>query len=213
MTTGQSPTRRLPSLAVVTPWRDHPELAPDYFAAIDAGQPDQLVIVDDGSVEPLGFAATRIEKGGFCTASNAGLELVETEAVLFLNNDIAPQRPDWLTPIREAVTAGVVLGRLVFSHHADVDGVGYPYVDGWCLAMLTRDARRIGGWDERYDEAGPAYYSDNSFALQARLHGMVLRELFPGIRHKGGQTGGGWASESIAANKVLWESEVREALR
>jgi hypothetical protein len=81
-------------------------------------------------------------------------------------------------------------GPLRFDPHGNVDDVPYPYVDGWCLAMLTEDARALGGWDEAYDDAGPAYFSDNALAFQARLPGMRLREVRPGLRHKGGQTGG-----------------------
>ncbi len=209
--TGQSPKKRHWSIAVCTPWRDHQELAPDYFTAIESSPPDQLIIVDDGSEEPLPFAHERIERSGFCGASNKALELAETDAVLFLNNDIAPFRHGWLEDIRKQIQPGVVLGMLCYLHHGDVDGVNYPYVDGWCLAMTTEDARLIGGWDERYDEAGPAYFSDNALSFQARLKGMTLRELRPGVRHKGGQTGGGWASGAIGPNKELWESQVREA--
>ncbi len=78
--------------------------------------------------------------------------------------------------------------------------------------MMTADIRRIGGWDVAYDRAGPAYFSDNAFSLQARLHEITLRELFPGIRHKGGMTGGRGVQFSIAltVNKPLWETQVRE---
>ncbi len=214
MSTGQAPKRRGDlTVAVVTPWRDHLELAPDYFQAIEIGKPDQLVVVDDGSEEPLGFAALRIEPGGFCTASNAGLALVETDLVVFLNNDIAPLKEGWLEPIKAAVEPGVMVGRILDRQpHGSVDEIDYPYVDGSCLGMTTEDARRLGGWDERYDLAGPAYFSDNALSLQARMSGMRLRELFPGVRHKGGQTGGGWsATVAVQANRVLWEQEAREA--
>jgi GT2 family glycosyltransferase len=178
------------SIAIVTPWRDHPELVSDYMLAIDAAQPDQLVVVDDGSDEPLTFAAVRIEQGGFCTASNAGLALVETDQVVFLNNDVAPLRQGWLDDYREAIKPGLCVGPLRFDKHGEVDGVEYPYVDGWALGMTTADARSIGGWDELYDVEGPAYFSDNALSFQARLAGLRLYELRPGVLHKGGQTGG-----------------------
>ncbi len=199
------------SIAIVTPWRDHPELAHDYFAAIEVGKPDQLVIVDDGSVEPLGFAATRIEPTGFCGASNAGLELVETDQVLFLNNDIRPMRPNWLDQIREAIEANVMLGPLIFRNN--LGPVEHPYIDGWCAGMLTEDARMLGGWDEIYDEAGPAYFSDNALSLAARVEGMTLRDFTPGVVHKGGQTGGAdmeLFAAALKANGVLFEKQVAE---
>lgn len=201
------------TIAIVTPWRDHLELADDYFRAVDAEPPDQLVIVDDGSVEPLTFAAIRIEPTGFCGANNAGLAVVETDHVLFLNNDVRALRRNWLQGIRDGVESGVILGPLRYDRHGDVDGVNYPYVDGWCAAMTVEDARRVL-WDERYDANGPSYYSDNAFSFDARLAGMRLREITPGLLHLGGRTGGGGPQfqHAVTANKIIWEQHVTEAL-
>lgn len=205
----------MPSIAICTPWRDHLELAPDYFLAIEAAQPDQLVVVDDGSNPPLNFAAVRIDQAGFCTASNAGLDLVETDTVLFLNNDIRALRPDWLDAYRRLIEPGYVVGPIRYDQHGQVDGQPYPYVDGWALGMTTADAKRIR-WDETYDVAGPAYFSDNALSFQARMTGLALRELRPGLLHKGGQTGGVNARAfqmALAANGDLFAQQVREALR
>ncbi len=201
------------SLAIVTPWRDHFELAADYFAAIDLGKPDQLIVVDDGSEEPLGFAAVRIEPRGFCGASNAGLALVETDQVLFLNNDVKPVRPGWLDQIRAAIEENVIVGPLIFRNN--LGPVEHPYVDGWCAGMLTEDARRLGGWDERYDDAGPSYFSDNALSLYARSKGFTLRDLSPGLAHKGGQTGGvdlELFRQALEVNGQVFEKHVTEIL-
>lgn len=204
------------SLAIVTPWQDHLELRDDYFAAVDAAKPDQVVVVDDGSSPPLEFAAVRLDKpGGFCTASNVGLALVETEMVLFLNNDIRALRRDWIEPYRRLVEPGYAVGPLRFDKHGGVDGESYPYVDGWALGMMTEDARRIGGWDETYDAAGPAYFSDNALSFRARMAGITLREVRPGLQHKGGQTGGvdpARFKAALAANSELFARQVLEAL-
>jgi GT2 family glycosyltransferase len=204
------------SIALVTPWRGNLTLAPDYFAAVEAAKPDQLVIVDDCSAEPLEFAALRLDKpGGFCTASNAGLALVETDTVVFLNNDIRGLRGDWIEPYRKWIEPGVMVGPLRFDKHGGVDGEPYPYVDGWALGMTTEDARRIGGWDEVYDEAGPAYFSDNALSFRARMAGMTLREIRPGLHHKGGQTGGvdrAAFNHALATNAEVFAAQVREAL-
>src|SRR4051812_5708383 len=88
------------TIAIVTAWRDHPELAAEYFAAVEPAAPDQLVIVDDGSIEPVEFASLRLDESvGFCSANNAGLALVETEYVCFVNNDVGPLRDGWLDEI------------------------------------------------------------------------------------------------------------------
>lgn len=203
------------SIAIVTPWWNHEDLAADYFAAVEASPPDQLVIVDDGSDEPLPFAAIRLdEHKGFCAATNAGLAIVETDHVLLLNNDVAATRPGWLDEIRVAITPGYIVGPLRFDEHGSVDGVGYPYVDGWCAGMTTEDARRLGGFDEAYDVAGPAYFSDNALSFRARMLGMTLRELRPGLHHKTGQTGGmGEPFErALAVNGPLFAGQVRAAL-
>ena len=205
------------TIAICTAWQNHLELAPAYFEAVEHGQPDQLVIVDDGSDPELEFASIRLDHPvGFCGANNAGLAEVETDAVVMLNNDIMMVRPDWLSEIRDQVEPGVILAPLRFDPHGAVDDVAYPYADGWCLAAMTCDLRRIGGWDEQYDIAGPGYFSDNALSFRARMNGMRLRELRPGIRHLGGRTGGADRVRfelALAANQALFQMQVREALR
>jgi len=204
------------TIAVCTAWRDHLELAPAYFDAVEMAAPDQLVIVDDGSDPPLDFATTRLDiPSGFCTANNTGLEAVETDAVLMLNNDVEMLRPEWLQEIRSRVEPGVILAPLRFDPHGAVDDVDYPYADGWCLAAMTADLRRIGCWDDAYDKAGPAYFSDNALSFQARMHGMTLREIRPGLRHLGGRTGGVdqvLFQLALNTNQQLFQQQVRETL-
>lgn len=205
------------SVAIVTAWKNHLELASDYFAAVEAARPDQLVIVDDASDPPLTFAAVRLEQpAGFCTANNIGLAKVECDLTLFLNNDVKALRPDWLAGILPLVEPGVLVGPLRFDERASIEGIKLPYADGWCLAGLTEDFRAIGGWDERYDKAGPAYYSDNAVSLKARLNGITLRECQPGLMHKGGQTGGvdrAAFDRALAANEQLFRKQVARALK
>lgn len=205
------------SLAIVTPWQNNLDLVADFFQAIEAAQPDQLVVVDDGSDPPLNFAAIRLDRpGGFCTASNAGLALVETDMVVFLNNDVRPLRADWLAPYRRWIEPGYAVGPIRRDPHGNVDGQPYPYVDGWALGMMTADARRIGGWDEAYDVAGPAYFSDNALSFRARMAGMTLREVKPGLFHKGGCTGAVDRlrfEAALKANNQLFADQVREAIR
>jgi GT2 family glycosyltransferase len=205
------------SLAICTAWQNHLELADDYFRAVEAGRPDQVVIVDDGSDPPLEFAGHRLdEPTGFCAANNVGLGLVECEYTLMLNNDVGLIRPDWLDEIRSRLEPGVLLAPLRFDGYGIVDGVDYPYGDGWCLAGLTEDLRRIGGWDESYDVAGPAYFSDCALSFRARMNGIRLRELHPGIFHLGGTTGGADREafeHAMSVNGNLFASQVRESLR
>ena len=176
-----------PTITIVTPWRDHLELAPDYWDTVGPLEADVL-IVDDGSVPPLQFGNVRFDEcRGFSRACNAGLESADTEAVLFLNNDVAGGHPGWLDRILSQLEPGALVGaRLRHDPHADVDGQSLPYLDGWCLAGMRDDLLELGGFDETLAE--PAYYSDNLLCLEARAAGFVLREVLTGLRHKCGAT-------------------------
>lgn len=205
------------SVAVVTPWFDHPELAADYFAALRRGpSPDELVIVDNGSTPPLDFADIRLETNtGFSHGSNVGLQAAEANIVLFLNNDVAKGTPGWLTNLAAKVQPGVLAGaQLNYDRHADVDHNGYPYLGGWCLAGMRTDLLHLGGFDETFDE--PAYFSDNDLCLRARVAGMRLREVPTGLHHKGGITAGpGWlphVRKAHAANYERYATLARQLL-
>jgi GT2 family glycosyltransferase len=178
------------TITIVTPWRDHLELAADYWEAVrpvDAA----LLIVDDGSDPPLPFGDLRCEESvGFSQACNAGLACAETDAVLFLNNDIfdpSDGKERWLEAIRASLESQVLVGaQLRRDRHGDVDDVRMPYLDGWCLAGMREDLVALGGFDEDLEE--PAYYSDNLLCLEARAAGMRLRAVRVGLQHKSGAT-------------------------
>lgn len=177
----------LPSVTVVTPWHNHRELERDYWAALlhtDA----QVIVVDNGSDPPLPNAWRLPTNTGFSHASNVGLELARTDAVVFLNNDVRMTAPGWLDRLRVALEPGVLAGPVLrFDPHGDVDGMRLPYLDGWCLAGMRDDLVELGGWDEGFEE--PSYYGDNDLCLRARAAGMLLREVpFLGLEHLCGRT-------------------------
>ena len=105
---------RGPSIAIVTPWHGHRELASDYFLAVGQRHVgDELLIVDNGSEPPLPFKCIYSEENlGFSGGCNVGLRHASADAVLFLNNDIAMLQPLWLEEIRAALEAGVLVGPL-----------------------------------------------------------------------------------------------------
>lgn len=178
-----------PSVAIVTPWLNHPELAPDYLRAvseINAG--DDVIVVDNASEPPVAFAKMTVrENVGFSKACNLGLNHAETDAVLFLNNDIAATRAGWLNQLRGELAPGRLIGAKIRTDaHGSVDGHPLPYLDGWCLAGMRDDLLELGGFDEDFDE--PSYYGDNDLCLRARAAGMTLREIRVGLRHKERQT-------------------------
>ena len=181
----------MPTVSIVTPWWNHLELMADYIAAVAHRSPrDELIVVDNASKPPVGLPGIRLTTNqGFAAASNRGLEAATRDIVLFLNNDIAMTRTDWLEPLRGAVEPGVLAGAQIrYDQHGHVDGQPLPYLDGWCLAGTRDDLLDLEGFDESYAE--PAYYSDNDLCLRARAAGMTLREARVGLRHKLNQTAG-----------------------
>lgn len=206
------------TIAIVTPWTNHLELADDYFEAVlpEMEDGDQNIIVDNGSQPPLMFAAlpSPVANLGFSGGCNYGLRMAQTDAVLFLNNDIVLERRGWLEEIRQALEPGVLVGPLRDGRHADVDGYAVPYLDGWCLAGMREDLLALGGFDESLTE--PAYYSDNLLCLEARVAGMTLRDLRPGLRHLENRTAGDQWNLIVRAassdNQARYQARVREVL-
>ena len=86
------------TVAVVTPWLNHPDLWPGYERAIELGPaPDELLVVDNGSEPPLPFGTVRnVRNRGFAAASNRGLWRTSCDVVVFLNNDVEATSPGWL---------------------------------------------------------------------------------------------------------------------
>jgi GT2 family glycosyltransferase len=171
------------TITVVTPWFNRrAEFERDYWAAMRVADVEVLVI-DNGSEPPLPNAWRLPFNSGFSHACNVGLELARTDAVLFLNNDVAATEPGWDAPIKAALEPGVLVGaNLRYDRHGAVDGRALPYLDGWCLAGMREDLLELGGFDESFEE--PSYYSDNDLCLRARANGMALRQVNVGVRHK-----------------------------
>ncbi len=200
---------------VVTPWHEHLELSQDYWAAMRAANNPPVLVIDNGSVPALPCAWRLPTNTGFSHACNVGLHLAQTDAVAFVNNDVAPAGPDWLEQLTQALEPGVLVGaNLRFDAHADVDNVSLPYLDGWCLAGMRDDLLELGGFDESYDE--PSYYGDNDLCFRARMAGMTLREAPVSLIHKTNATAGPAANPKVqaatAANRARYQALVREAL-
>lgn len=205
------------TVAIVTPWLGNEHLWDDYAAVIDDARPDELLIIDNGSDPPLGFATRRLTTNrGFVGGSNHGLEAATSDVVVFLNNDVAlGEGRGWLDRILDAVAPGTLAGtRLRSDYHCFVDGRVLPYLDGWCLAGMRTDLLELGGFDRTLEE--PAYYSDNLLCLEARARGFTLREVATGLVHKEGQTirpdENPDARVAGVANRQRYEQRARELL-
>jgi mycofactocin system glycosyltransferase len=82
-------------VTVVVPVKDHAASLERLLATVDA----EVIVVDDGSVEPLAEATIRhAEPRGPAAARNAGWRKVGTEIVAFLDADAVPE-PGWLEPL------------------------------------------------------------------------------------------------------------------
>lgn len=204
-----------PTITVVTPWWNHRELERNYWNALRSEE-CEVIVVDNGSDPPLPNAWRLNDNTGFSHASNVGLQLARTDAVLFLNNDVVATKPGWLEPIRDSLEPGVLVGPVIrYDHHGGVDDHSLPYLDGWCLAGMREDLLDLGGFDEEYEE--PSYYSDNDLSFRARCAGMTLREARTSIGHLASQTSGGVVSPGVKrtfdANYELFATRVRELMR
>ena len=213
------------TITVVTPWVDATELAPGYWHAVRSlDDRDDLIVIDNGSVPPLeeswadtvreepttGVTFVRFEHNiGFGRACNIGLDRAETDAVLFLNNDIRATDPTWLDPIRKTLRPGALVGaQLRADPHTAVNGTPIPYLDGWCLAGMRDDLVNIGGWNEEFEE--PAYYGDNELCVRARAAGMDLAEVQTGLVHIGNYTSKRMDVTGVSArNRALYERAAR----
>jgi GT2 family glycosyltransferase len=205
------------SIAIVTPWLNHLELADDYFEAVlpEMEDGDENIIVDNSSSPRLPFGTVRPNLNlGFARGCNFGLYASRADAVLFLNNDIELGERGWLKKIRDALEPGTIVGP--FRNHplASVDGIAMPYIDGWCLAGMRDDLLSLGGFDASLEE--PAYYSDNLLCLEARAAGMTLREVRPGLRHLENTTAGPGTDDLVrsasAVNRERYLERARELL-
>ncbi len=202
-----------PSISVVTPWYEHPELAEEYWKALDGEKTHEVIVVDNGSATPVERAAIRLEENaGFARANNIGLEKATGDAVLFLNNDVALGIPGWLEAIRAELKPGVLVGANVRSEqHAAVDGQVVPYLDGWCIAAMKEDLEELGGWSEEYEE--PAYFSDNDLCLRAERAGMRFMAVAPPLVHLLNRTAGpgvGEVAQVTQRNYQIYAAKVRE---
>ena len=204
----------MPSVTVITPWRNHPEFVDGYLEAIDAGQPDHFLIVDDNSDPPLEFADVWLKghSHGFCSACNAGLAAAGTDAVVFLNNDIQLVRANWLREIRALLKPRTLVGELRTGSHTHVDGREHPYIDGWCIAAMREDLLELGGWDDTLEE--PAYYSDNMLTLRALEAGWDVSTLNVGLHHLVSGTAKDNPSrihQAAQANRAKWVQAVTDS--
>lgn len=176
------------TITVCTPWWQSHELAPGYIAALENEGADRILVLDQASDPPLElpepFEVVRAKRNvGFSRACNWLARQADTDAVLWLNNDIELVEAGWLERIRAELQPGRLVGAELCAGapHTAVDGKTFDYLDGWCLAAMRVDLAAIGGWDEGFEE--PSYFGDNELSLRATRAGFELRAVPVGLRH------------------------------
>jgi len=183
-----------------------------------------VIVVDNGSTDGTAehleqaFPAVRVlrlpENIGFGRAVNRGLEAVETDVVVLVNNDVLCP-PDFLerllAPFADPSVASVAGVLLQFDQPGLVDSAGIELdttlrswdalwhrpVDGLdrapepvgpcggAAAYRTAVLRSVGGFDETFF----AYWEDVDLALRLRLEGhRCVRAPAARALHKHGQT-------------------------
>ena len=206
------------NLTICTPWWNHPGLLLEYAQAVNAGEPDEVIVIDNASdvafdskpLEPRTLTIRNKENLGFSRACNQGLAMATGDAVLFLNNDIRMAGEEgWAETIKEALEPGTLVGaNLRSDDHASVDGKPVPYLDGWCLAGMREDLIEIGGWDE--GDAEPAYYGDNDLCARAVARGFDLVQVdLPLVHLVGRSTTGEQTAAALDVNYPRYAERVR----
>ena len=176
---------------------------------------EEVLVVDNGSTDEMtnggmkwwadfsvrtGFKVRGLrteENIGFLLASNLGMSDTVSkcgldDVVILLSNDVEV-RTDFVKQILEVLEREHrLVGGVLYSHDTGWNQFGdeiYPYLEGWMLAMRSKDWTFLGGFDTRYS---PSDYEDVDLSTTARIkYGYELVPLNnPGIHHIGGQSYG-----------------------
>ncbi|MDR3535968.1 MAG: glycosyltransferase [Acetobacteraceae bacterium] len=200
---------RTASVSVVVVLHNRFALTMMALASLQASYPGdiELILVDSGSTDETRFIARYVDGAtvlrfednvGFLRGCNAALNAVNTEAVLFLNNDVelAPGAvPLALQRLQSDPKIGAVGGKVVRTHGLlqeagsivwrDGSTTGYlrdesplapeanfvrdvDFCSGVFLLVRTDVLRALDGFDEAY---APAYYEDTDLCVRINAAG------------------------------------------
>lgn len=121
-----------PACSIIIPTRDRADLLSACLAGLfeNTPWPHEVIVVDNGSVEPETFAVfeTYAPKGlrviradipfNFSTLSNIGAAAAQHDYLVFLNNDVVLHQPDWLERMMEFAVmpeVGAVGAKLLYA--------------------------------------------------------------------------------------------------
>jgi GT2 family glycosyltransferase len=176
------------SVAIVTPWLNHPEFMGGYFGA--TAHADEIIIVDTGctrDVQKSLAAYTKFKKNGssiykyegergYSHWCNFGISKAKSDVIVCLNNDIAGS-PDWIEDVR-CCTKRRLYGQELKQQN--IDGVLTPYIAGWAIAAHRDVWKELGGWNEAFKVG---YWEDNELCFRAMMRGIQLEVRDWRLRH------------------------------
>jgi cysteinyl-tRNA synthetase len=155
---------------------------------------EALLVDNSGDARVAGWLAGRKAErirtlafdppGGFGAAVNAGLEAAAGEAVILFDPGVE-LKGDVARPLLAALQAPEVglaggfglRGHGTIKHFHEHDGPEVDALEGYCMAFRREDAKRLGGFDEKF-----RFYriADVEFSFRVRASGkkaVVVRGL------------------------------------
>lgn len=205
-------------ISIVTPWKGHSELIPDYEAAVQGAE---VITVDNSvqegdSVELLkmterlnGIYIRNSMPASFSRSNNQGLREASGEIILFLNNDIHAEA-GLLDSIDEEIDEHALYGPSL--QYQTVYGLAIPYIEGWCIAASRKIWQSLDGWDEKAFK--DFYWEDNDLSFRASQNGYELKQTAWKITHKGGATikSPHLYGTSYERNRAIFASRVKRCI-
>jgi GT2 family glycosyltransferase/glycosyltransferase involved in cell wall biosynthesis len=221
-------------------------------ALAGAGAPPfELIVIDSGSDDEIrhlgdyvrGATLLRFEQNvQFVRGANAGLELANAQAVLFLNNDAVPHRHALAAALRRLTSAediGIVGGKVVRTHGLLQEAGGIVWRNGWTIGYLrdqppeapeanfvrevdfvsgvfllarAEPLRQLGGFSVDFV---PAYYEDVDLCTRFRAAGWrVVYDPAVVVEHvEYGSAEPEAAHQQIAKAHAVFVSRHRDRLR
>lgn len=137
------------------------------------GQPDEVIVVDDGSPIKTDLATITLkENQGYTVAVNTGLNKAKGEIIIVGNNDLV-FTPGWLDAILLPLERGYDIASIGISDQ------GYETEDritegdkfGSLWAMKRKVYKKLGGLDE---DLGRGYFTDLDYQRRAEEAGFRI---------------------------------------
>ena len=188
--------------SIIIPFFDCFDLVMQRLAEIAALGPSldtEVVLVNDGSVEPQTYAMIEAarkqfpffklvgfdQNRGFSSANNLGAAESVGEILYFLSSDVKILKSFWeqIVPFDALRTW---YGGRYLTHDTGwntFNGTTFYYLEGWFVVCPRCQFESVGRWDTKFD---PHDYEDIDLSLRARRFGYVLQQIPDGfVEHLG----------------------------